>query len=623
MYDNLTDEDRSLTEVQRFWTEESNSRSRSLNREIQSYDPHGNVSSSERIKGYLAATSFVDQQVGEFMRSFSLIPEDVAAETILIFWSDHGFHLGDNGLWGKWTLFEQATKVPFGIVPPSRYFSETNRKLRGGGVGSEVLSPVESVDILPTILEMCGITAPPGISGTSLVPLLFAPSSFVRAAAVSQMWSYDRWHRSMGYSIRSMNYRLVVYTKSFNKDLKNKARLPYGSFKKAYLYDAELYDYASDGPFEKLNRFGDPAYSNITAALMKLWNHTVDRQWSDLVALKPPDYTLHEIDGDAGEEEPLNETSINSTNITAPSVLTASILQFIHYYDKKCTPCANIRSFRAWQNLIPKVSRIAWDDTTPERVAFMLNVELACSLSTVESVRKLLNVLLPRHSFDTTCSGFVGEQFVLVTPESPSTMPTFTPVAQPPPMPSITPAPSPIASRPKNSSTLVPSQAPAWTRAPSLEVASDGVDAVPVAIGVTAVGFAGLIVVFIICSKKRQSGADGDGKHPGLYFFGALFKPAPKQGTDSKSLRKAGAPEQPRAESQPEENSLDPALHTSSSADGATILHTCVAVENSKDDVELCLPQTASWDETTMREPEEDTFHLARTKSHEVTSTTT
>ena len=109
------------------------------------------------IRAYMAAASFVDEQIGLVVDALGCL----APTTVTVLWSDHGYHLGTQGLWSKNTLFDASARSVLMILDPD----STNR-------GAKVDQIVESVDIFPTLLDLCQLQHPPLLEGTSLVPLL-------------------------------------------------------------------------------------------------------------------------------------------------------------------------------------------------------------------------------------------------------------------------------------------------------------------------------------------------------------------------------------------------------------------------------------------------------------------
>lgn len=124
---------------------------------------------------YLACVSYVDAQIGKMIKA--LEQAGVKDNTIIIVWSDHGWHLGDMGIWGKATNYEIATRVPMMIWTPD--ILEENR-----GLKSKAL--VELIDMYPTLCELAGIKIPEHVEGTSFTPLLNAPNRHWKTAVFSQ-----------------------------------------------------------------------------------------------------------------------------------------------------------------------------------------------------------------------------------------------------------------------------------------------------------------------------------------------------------------------------------------------------------------------------------------------------
>ncbi|GAA5508703.1 sulfatase [Novipirellula caenicola] len=217
---------------------------------------------------YLACVSYIDAQVG---RMITALEESGQREnTIIIVWGDHGWHLGDMGVWGKATNYEIATRVPLIIWTPD--MPKHNR-----GKATDAL--VELVDMYPTLCDLAAISKPSHLEGTSFQPLLEDPERDWKTAAFSQFpnpalreWAAnplqpsmretffgplieqveskiisqqgDKWDRDlfenhlMGYTMRTDRYRLVVW-----KDTEHPDAVP---------VDVELYDHVED-PNETVN----------------------------------------------------------------------------------------------------------------------------------------------------------------------------------------------------------------------------------------------------------------------------------------------------------------------------------------------------------------------------------
>lgn len=125
-------------------------------------------------QAYLASISFMDTQVGRVVASLDRL--GLSDNTIIVFTSDHGYHMGEHGLWQKMSLFEESARVPLLIVAP--------------GVakqGTAVKSPVSLIDVFPTLAELCGVKAPENLQGQSLVPMLRDPNAAGRGWAITQV----------------------------------------------------------------------------------------------------------------------------------------------------------------------------------------------------------------------------------------------------------------------------------------------------------------------------------------------------------------------------------------------------------------------------------------------------
>tara|TARA_B110000263_G_C15260107_1_gene488433 strand:- start:475 stop:1401 length:927 start_codon:yes stop_codon:yes gene_type:complete len=179
------------------------------------------------IHGYYASTSYVDAQIGKVTQALGEL--GLADNTILVLWGDHGWHLGDLGIWTKHTNFEQANRIPIIVIAPGL-----------AKPGSATGQLAETVDLYPTLAELAGLPAPSGpqpIDGVSLVPVLKNPNARVRDHAFH---AYPRG-KKLGRAIRTQRYRLVEW--------KNHSDPNAG-------VDYELYDYKAD-PWETQNQYAD------------------------------------------------------------------------------------------------------------------------------------------------------------------------------------------------------------------------------------------------------------------------------------------------------------------------------------------------------------------------------
>jgi uncharacterized sulfatase len=151
-------------------------------------------SPTEGLAAYLACVSFTDANVGVVIEVLDRL--DLWKNTVVVFMGDHGFHLGDRGLWSKKTLFEQSLRVPLIIVSPD-----------GTSAGRTCRRTVQLVDIYPTLADLCGLTAPYDLDGKSLRPLLKDPDYAWNRPAHSQVM-----HEGIkGRSVRSERWRYTEW----------------------------------------------------------------------------------------------------------------------------------------------------------------------------------------------------------------------------------------------------------------------------------------------------------------------------------------------------------------------------------------------------------------------------
>ena len=191
----------------------------------------------ELIHGYYACVSYIDAQVGRVLRELQDL--QLMEKTIIVFWSDHGFHLGEKGLWGKKDNTEMATRVPLIVRVPGQ---------RGGARTSAL---VELVDIYPTLVEACNLPMQEGLEGKSLAPLLDNPQLPSKSAVFSQFPRKN--HSVMGYSVRTDRFRYNEYRRKDNNQLE----------------DRELYLIAED-PYETNNLAENARYKKQIAKLKNI-----------------------------------------------------------------------------------------------------------------------------------------------------------------------------------------------------------------------------------------------------------------------------------------------------------------------------------------------------------------
>jgi arylsulfatase A-like enzyme len=149
-------------------------------------------------QAYLASITFMDAQVGRVLDALERL--GLAEDTVIVFTSDHGYHMGEHGLWQKRSLFEESARVPLLIAAPGISHA-----------GSVVESPVSQVDLYPTLMELCGLEGPAGLPGQSLVPLLRNPAAPGRGWALTQVNRRSQGRDYFGYSLRTERYRYTEW----------------------------------------------------------------------------------------------------------------------------------------------------------------------------------------------------------------------------------------------------------------------------------------------------------------------------------------------------------------------------------------------------------------------------
>lgn len=208
----------------------------------------------EIIQAYYASTSLMDAQVGRLLDALDRLK--LADSTIVVFVSDHGYHLGHKGLWQKGDLFDGSNRVPMIVVEPG-----------GKNAGKSTDAVTEMVDIYPTICEMCDLVKPPHLAGESFAPALKDPKHKGKSAAYTVSWSRAarmhkevRGKRILGQTVRTARYRYTEWGKGD--------------------HGTELYDYERD-PQEFTNLAIDPKNASIVKEMKALLDDARQRAAKD------------------------------------------------------------------------------------------------------------------------------------------------------------------------------------------------------------------------------------------------------------------------------------------------------------------------------------------------------
>jgi arylsulfatase A-like enzyme len=194
------------------------------------------------VRSYLACTSFVDAQIGRILDALN--ETGLAENTIVVVWSDHGWHLGEKHITGKNTLWERSTRVPLLFAGP------------GVAKGSRCNQPAELLDLYPTLVDLCGLTKRDDLEGHSLVPQLRDP-------AAAREWPAITSHNQGNHAVRSERWRYIRYADG----------------------SEELYDMRSD-PHEWTNLSADLQYGNVIAE---------HRKWLPKIDARPARGSAHRV----------------------------------------------------------------------------------------------------------------------------------------------------------------------------------------------------------------------------------------------------------------------------------------------------------------------------------------
>ena len=194
--------------------------------------------------GYFASISFMDAQIGEILDA--LDESGQADDTIIVFTSDHGFHIGEHSLWGKTSNFELDARVPLIVASPQHE----------EGHGKRTQSLAELVDLYPTLAELAKIDndLPNTLEGASLAAVVVDPEVSIKDAAFTQhqqpfYGSRANW-KAWGYSARTARWRYTEWRSIADESVLAR----------------ELYDHENDGR-ETSNLADSPGHSDVVRQL--------------------------------------------------------------------------------------------------------------------------------------------------------------------------------------------------------------------------------------------------------------------------------------------------------------------------------------------------------------------
>ncbi|HYF37610.1 MAG TPA: sulfatase, partial [Prosthecobacter sp.] len=218
----------------------------------------------EAVRAYLASVTFCDRMLGRVLEALEQGPN--AKDTIVVFTSDHGWYLGEKGMWHKGKLWEEATHVPLTILAPGVTKPET--------VSTQ---PVALVDLYPTLCDLAKLPKPEHLDGESLLPLLRDPAAKRPRPAVTAMGGGEK----VSYAARDERWRYIRYADG----------------------SEELYDHESD-PKEWTNLAGQAEHAAVKTRLAVFFPKefkNASRPAAEVVPAPSPDGTVH-LQLQAGDE---------------------------------------------------------------------------------------------------------------------------------------------------------------------------------------------------------------------------------------------------------------------------------------------------------------------------------
>ena len=234
--------------------------------------PIDDATSRELLRAYYACTSFIDSQIGRVIAELDAL--GLRENTIIVVWGDHGWHLGEYGIWGKATDYEVATRVPLIVWTPDM----AKRGIKTAGL-------VEFVDVYPTLCELAGLPVPAELEGRSFVPQLRDPTAPGKPAAYSQFPSpaLREWAaRPLSVAMRQTFFGPVI------KDVEAKLQAEHGDRYNADLFSNHLTGYSMRTDRYRLTAWLDDRDVTAPPLAVELYDHRTDPNETINLAKREP-----------------------------------------------------------------------------------------------------------------------------------------------------------------------------------------------------------------------------------------------------------------------------------------------------------------------------------------------
>ncbi len=234
--------------------------------------PIDDATSRELLRAYYACTSFIDAQIGRVLAELDAL--GLRDNTIIVVWGDHGWHLGEYGIWGKATDYEVATRVPLIVWTPG--MAQRGAKTQG---------LVEFVDVYPTLCELAGLPVPAALEGRSFAAQLADPSAPGKAAAFSQFPSpaLREWAaRPLSPAMRQTFFGPII------ADVEARLKQEHGDRYDADLFSNHLTGYSMRTDRYRLTAWLDDRNVATPPLALELYDHRADPHETINLAAQEP-----------------------------------------------------------------------------------------------------------------------------------------------------------------------------------------------------------------------------------------------------------------------------------------------------------------------------------------------